>query len=268
MKKISFYISLLLFVTVLSCKKENNRVSNNIAGKIKSIKILVADSTAFEYNFFYKHNGLLDTLILNGHRFIIDSIRFSYNNLNQLSSINFKSVFNEFYSYTPYHVKDSMLLRFNTNGFLEYIYANKNENDICRITERYDTIQVSNENISNHKYSAYVNGCTDLPEIWNFNFEYYYNNSINSDFTNENVGMPYFGKSNKNAIDSISFKYSYYKFGTNYYEGSIKCKNIYDQYNRIIKTNIIPINALSIFYFGYLSPLVRYDDNLYEITYY
>ncbi|MCB9033821.1 MAG: hypothetical protein H6553_08295 [Chitinophagales bacterium] len=274
MKKVFYLFSFVTFIIITSCNNETvNPITNNTDGKIKTISFLSEYGDEGTLRFYYKENGLLDYFTEN------DSV------YHYIDSILINSVIN-----------NSLVTRLVDNYSLEWLYDNapdttyfiyNNNNLTYRKRHDYhlsnhevyeiDSLYYDNSNLNkqiHHEHHDFgYNGTGN--HSYRYTFNYYYDLTKNSSLTNENIGMPYFGNSSKNVLDSINYTYCEKNYIDPYIDNDYYCQdmvsfkviNEYDNLGRIIKTNALPLSGL--FFINFLPTVTVFFDNTYfEITYY
>ncbi len=270
MKKIMYVVYAISTIVMLSCKKENNRVVNTISGKIKSIKLInhysATDSSITQYNFYYKTNGLLEYLVVNDITVKIDSLNLVYNN-NLIQRFVDKRT-----SAIPYVFYDSINYVFNSTNFLETSEHFYTESDPCLNITTLDSFYYNSNNLIKYVNTKNNLGCTASSYYTERNtYHFFYDASKINSLTNENIGMPYYGKSSYNVVDSITLTYCndiLQQDIFNCYAVNYKSINFYDAQGRIIKTNMVPPLGFLMLILKQNLPLISFGTDLYEITYY
>lgn len=257
---------------VISCKKENNRITSPTISKIKSIKLVnhftATDSSITQYDFHYKTNGLLDYFIANGLVIRIDSLNLVYNNnlLGKFIDIKVNGQPDYFFS-------DSINYTFDSNSFIQLSEGFYTESDVCFNKTTIDSFYYSSSNLIKYTNIKKNLGCTAGSYFTERNtYHFFHDMSKTNSLTNESIGMTYCGKSSTNAIDSISLESCTDEIIPDIFECNLnidfKAINIYDAQGRIINTNIIPPLGIFMLIFKQNLPLVTFGTDLYEITYY
>ncbi len=249
---IGFFIA-----TLYGCNtNEILRPTNNITGKIKYIiSTYSSGGNKDTISFYYKNDGTLDyfysSVITAIHS---DSVSVALDSF----TVN---MYNNGYIHTMskardvgFSILDSLRFDFNTEGYLEsssdfHGEASPGGNVYIDTSYYQSNNLIKNilgwENFGNTPGSHYWGR-----EICRFTYDY----SKISSLTNENIGMPYFGKSSYNAVDSVvimTYKYNYFNNTKDSF--SLKVNNEYDAQGRIVRTNYMP-------YLGYYS-LFRLNES-------
>lgn len=275
MKNLAIIFCLIFFILFIqSCKKENTRIISNTTTRIKSIKRVnhysATDSSIIQFDFYYKTNGLLDSIAFNDITvFIVDSANISYNNLNLIQEFIDKKT----NGVPDYLLTDSIKYVFNSNGFIESLEKSHTETDVCLNKLANDSFYYNNENnLVVYINNIYNSNCTPGSYFTESNIcNYVYDVSKINSLTNENIGMPYCGKSSVNVIDSLSIENCNDRIQPNSFNCNtlnLKVINIYDTQGRIIKTNVIPSLGFIMFVNTSLTLMVSTTNDLYEISYY
>lgn len=260
-----------LTIILLSCKKENSRIVNNISGKIKSIKLVnhysPNDSSVTQYDFLYKTNGLLEYLIANDITIKIDSFNLMFNN-NLIQKFVDKRT-----SAIPYTFSDSINYAFNSNNFLETSEHFYTESDACFNKTTFDSFYYNSNNVIKYVNTKHNLGCTASSYYTEKNtYHFFYDVSKINSLTNENIGMQYYGKSSYNIIDSLTLENCNDAIQPDVFDcfyANLKAVNFYDTQGRIIKTNIIPPLGIFMLILKQNLPLFTFSTtDLYEVTYY
>lgn len=263
----TIYSLFLAGLLMCSCTPNNLNPTNNITGKIKSIKLVehnnATDSTVTQYNFYYKQDGLLDSMVVNNFSIGIENYSVEYNNVNILVKMNKLS------NNAGYIITDSMVFQYNTSKNLILTESIHKETDNCSYRISRDSSEFIVGNLSKFMYSVQKIGCEpgttySLNDIGLF----FYSSQINS-LTNENIGMPYCGVSSYYVIDSFVYTNCFFQDSVNScYTRNTKAVNISDAEGRIVKTNIIPPLGFDILLYTNYFVKTTNNNDLYEISYY
>lgn len=247
------FLIICLITVLCGCKTNIIEPTDNITGKIKSI---ISSSSISSYGdtirFRYNTNGTLDYITFNDLSIAQDSF---------ITAMQSNGYINRMSRYRDvgFPILDSLWFTFNPQGYIE------NLNDIYKEASNIGRLAMDTSSYDSDNLIKYVRGWDgfgDTPGSHRWGREectFTYDDSKVNSLTNENIGMPDFGKISHNPVDSINIKsYEYSYFSNRSDSFAFKVYNIYDNQGRIIKTNFIP-------YLGFISLLRNYSNSIYSI---